>query len=408
MGTHSSADALDVNAIRGEFPILGRKVGGRPVIYLDSAATSLKPRAVIAAIVEFYERYTANIHRGVHLLSEEASERFDEARETVARFINAEFREVAFVRNTSEAINLVAANLPADASVLYGLDAHHSNQLPWRRFTRRHAVRIAANGGIDLEDLRRKLRDARPALLAVTHVSNAFGAVNPVQEIVAMAHEAGARVLVDASQSVPHQAVDVRTLDCDFLCFSGHKMCGPSGIGVLYGKHEALRLFAPLHLGGGIVESVHEDSYELRDVPWRLEAGTPHIEGAVGLAAACDFLESIGLEAIHRHESALVRRATALLQEIPGVRLYGPTDGSRSGAVTFTVEGLEAHGVSRMLSNRHNIYVRSGFHCAQPAHEILNAPPTVRASFYLYNEAREIEQLAQALGDFVAGVAADP
>jgi cysteine desulfurase/selenocysteine lyase len=396
---------LDVTEVRKHFPILQRQVSGRPIVYLDSAATSLKPRAVIDAIVEFYERYTANINRGVHVLGEEATDRFEEARETVASFINADVREIVFVRNTTEAINLVAHHLPRELAVLYGLDAHHSNILPWRQFDNCQQIRVLADGRIDLEDLQQKLRNQRPEVVAVTHVSNALGAVNPIDEIVRLSHEVGAKVLVDASQSVPHRPINVRELDCDYLCFSGHKMCGPTGIGVLYGRRDLLNRFSPLHYGGDMVEAVHVDDFQVREIPWRLEAGTPYIEGAIGLAAACDFLESIGLEAIHQHEEQLVRHALDRLPTISRLHLHGPTDvNQRSGSVSFTIDGVEAHGVGRMLSNRHNICVRSGYHCAQPAHETLGVPPTVRASFYLYNHHGEIDALADALDQITANL----
>lgn len=400
-----AATALDTTAIRRDFPLLERRVAGRGVVYLDSAATSLKPRAVIATITEFYERYTANVNRGVHLLSEEAGARFDEAREIVAGFIGADAREIVFVRNATEAVNLVAHSLPPDAPVLYTLGEHHSNFLPWQRRPNRDCIGLLADGGIDMDDLERKLTRLRPALLAVTHVSNAFGALSPIDAIVRAAHAEGTKVLVDASQSVPHRPVDVRSMDCDYLCFSGHKMCGPTGIGVLYGKRECLEALDPLHYGGDMISEVHEDDYVLRETPWRLEAGTPFIEGAIGLAAACEYLESVGLPAIHEHVTSLVAYGLERLAGVGRLTIYGPAKAEqRSGSITFTIDGLESHGVARMLSNRHNIFVRSGLHCAQPAHEALRIPPTVRASFYLYNNHSEVDQLTDALTGITANL----
>ncbi|HEX6987223.1 MAG TPA: cysteine desulfurase [Planctomycetaceae bacterium] len=390
---------LDVTAVRDDFPILRRPVGGRPVAYLDSAATSLKPQPVIDAVVGFYERYTANVHRGAHRFGREASERFDAARETIASFINAETREVVFVRNATEAINLVARSLPADAAVLTTLAEHHSNALPWRCRGPCHNVRIDPDGRIDTAHLGELLARFRPRLVAVSYVTNAFGVVNPVDDVVREAHAAGALVLVDGSQAVPHRPVDVKSLGCDFLCFSGHKMCGPSGIGVLYGKRERLEELSFFHYGGDMVAEVHESEFVARGVPWRLEAGTPFIEGAIGLAAACEYLDALGLDRIERHERELVRYALHRLADVPGVTVHGPTScRDRAGSVSFTVRGLEAHAVARILSDRDDIFVRSGYHCAQPLHEAFGLPPTVRASFYLYNDAEEIDRLAAALG----------
>ncbi len=391
--------ALPVEEIRGDFPLLGREVEGKRIVYLDSAATSLKPRAVIRAVTDFYEKHTANVNRGVHFLSLEASELFDEGRSAVARFLNASPREIVFTRNATEAINLVARGLAQEDRVLHTLLEHHSNFLPWRRREGAStAVRLLHDGKLDLADFVSKLAAFRPRLVAVAHVSNAFGVVHPLEEIVRLSHQAGARVLVDGCQSVPHRPIDVKALDLDYLCFSGHKMCGPGGVGVLYGKLSHLEELAPFVFGGDMVKEVHESSFALRDVPHRFEAGTPAMEAVIGLGAACRYLERFGLASIAAHEGSLTAYALERLSRVPGLTLRGPLEPeSRGSSVSFTLDGVEANGVARMLSHRFNICVRSGFHCAQPAHEALGSPPTVRASYYLYNTKAEIDLLADAL-----------
>ncbi len=390
---------LPVHELRRDFPLLEREVEGRPIVYLDSAATSLKPRAVIRAVTDFYERHTANVNRGVHFLSLEASELFDEGRGEVARFLNASPREIVFTRNATEGINLIARSLAPDERVLHTLLEHHSNFVPWRRREgASQAVTVLPDGRLDLADFERKLHAFRPGLVAVAHISNAFGVVHPIEQIVRLSHEAGARVLVDGCQSVPHRPIDVQALDCDFLCFSGHKMCGPGGVGVLYGKLSLLEALPPLTFGGDMVKEVHELDFALRDVPHRFEAGTPAIEAVIGLSAACRYLGRVPLEAIAAHERSLTAHALERLSRIRRLTLRGPLEPeSRGSSVSFTIEGVEANGVARMLSHRFNICVRSGFHCAQPAHEALGSPPTVRASYYLYNTEAEIDLLAEAL-----------
>lgn len=390
--------AFCVDSVRDDFPILQRVDGGKPIVYLDSAATSLKPQCVIDAIVDFYQHSTANVGRGVHRLAEEATDRFDASRETIASFINAEAREVAFVRNTTEAINVVARSLPPEAKVLCALTEHHSNLLPWMQYGTAVPVRVSTEGRIDLEHLAEQIASHRPKLCAISHISNAFGVVQPIHEIVELCRQNRVRVLVDASQSVPHQVMDVRQLGCDFLCFSGHKMCGPSGIGVLYAGWENMQSLVPQVFGGGMVEKVQSDQHTMAFPPRNLEAGTPAIECTIGLAAACDYLESVGLEPINSHMEHLLQHALLRLSEVPGLRIHGPaTTEVRSGAVTWSIKGVDSHTTARVLSDRYNICVRSGFHCAEPAHKELGVPPSVRASFYLYNTASEIDQLAEAL-----------
>lgn len=382
---------------RGEFPILERKIDGQRVTYLDSAATSLKPRAVIDAVIGFYSGYSANVHRAVHALSEEATEAFEGARETVARFVNADTREIAFVGNATDALNIVAHTLRGKGPVVHPLSEHHSNLLPWRA-GEVVTLDVLPGGELDLEKAIRRMREVKPALLTMSTVSNALGNKLPVAELTACAHEVGAYVMLDLSQSVGHEPVDVRALACDFACFSGHKMLGPSGVGVLFRREDLADAIQPILVGGAMVHEVHVDSHTYQAYPWGIEAGTPNIEGVIGLAAACDFLEGVDVGAIRVHCRQLADQARAGLEKLKSVTIYGGTGDARSDSiVTFTVEGLAAHGVARMLSNRFAIMVRSGYHCAQPFHEACGIPETVRASMHLYNTAEEIRALVEAV-----------
>jgi cysteine desulfurase/selenocysteine lyase len=377
-------------------------IDGKPLIYMDSAATSLKPRPVIEAIVRFYTESCANIHRGVHLLSAEASELYEEARRKVARFLNADEEEIVFVRNATEAINLVCHSLHRDGAVVATLADHHSVTLPWLERRELHYVGIGRDGLLNMSNLR-KVISCRPALVCFPHVSNALGAVTPVEEAIALAHEAGALVLVDGSQSVPHMPTDVRGLDCDFLVFSGHKMLGPSGIGVLFGRRNLLEEMQPFLRGGAMNKQVHKGSYVPEDLPGKFEAGTPNIEGAIGLGAAVDYLEEIGMENVEAHTRELTAVALYELSNIEKIRVHGPLDSKvRNGSVAFELPGLEAHGLAKILSNRYAIMVRSGYHCAQPLHEELGINQTVRASFYIYNTVDEIRSLTNALAEIAA------
>ncbi len=390
--------SLDVEAVRGEYPLLARRIAGRPVVYLDSAATALKPRAVIRAVVEFYETYTANIHRGIHQLGDEATERFEESRRTVAAFLGADAREIVFTRNCTDSLNLVAHGLQPARRALVCLGEHHSNLIPWQAGGAVELVGLLPDGRIDLTDLAERLDTRVPTVVSSATVSNALGAVQPVAEIVSAARRRDALVVLDASQSVAHQTTRVSELGADFLAFSAHKLGGPSGLGVLWGQATELARLKPHLLGGAMVDEVHASQFSLRPPPQRFEAGTPHIEGALGLAAACQFLEDLGLDAVHAHTQALTARAMERLAQVPGLRLLGPTNPAARGAsVTFQLANLEAHAVARLLSNRHLICVRSGFHCAQPAHEALGAAATVRASFAHYNTPAEVDLLADAL-----------
>lgn len=389
--------ATDTSALslhRPDFPLLEREIDGRPVIYLDSAATALRPKPVLEAITAFYSDYTANVHRAVHRLSEEATERFEEAREEIARFIGAEAREVAFVRHATEALNVVARSLPEGSAVALPDSEHHSNLLPWRRH---RVLRLAVdgNGRVDPERAAAALRGERPDLLSFSPVGNALGTRQPTADLIAAAREAGTAVMLDVSQVIGHEPLDVLDLDCDYLCFSGHKMMGPGGVGVLYARSGREVGLEPLLEGGSMVLNVHVEDHELQAFPWALEAGTPNIEGVLGLAAACRYLDGIGLEVIEHHGRELGRRLREELAGVERVRLHG---GDPEGTITsFTMDGLKAHGVARMLSNRHAIMVRSGYHCAQPLHEIHGLPETVRISLHLYNTREEIETCVEAI-----------
>lgn len=399
---------LDVERIREDFPILKRTVReGKPLIYLDSAATSQKPASVIAALAHFYRTSNANIHRGIYELSEEASLLYEEARGKIARFIGASRNEeIVFVRNTTEAINLVArtwgaANLQPGDVVVTTILEHHSNIIPWHQLATERGiivrfVDIDQDGRLQLDQLFHYLRHEPVKLVTVAHVSNALGTINPIADIVRLAHEAGALVLVDGAQSVPHLPVNVRALDVDFLAFSGHKMLGPFGIGVLYARYDLLSNMPPFLGGGGMIRTVTTEGFTPGDVPARFEAGTPSVADAVALAAAVDYLETIGLANIRAHEQQLVTYALHRLEEIPGIRLYGPVGEDRAGVISFTFGDVHPHDVAAIL-DAHGIAVRAGHHCTQPLMHRLGLIATTRASFYLYNYEPEVDELARAL-----------
>lgn len=389
---------MDSESIRQEFPILQRMIEGRPLVYLDSAATYLKPLAVIDAVCDCYRNTAGTVGRGVHVLAEDAAARFDDARETIANFINADADEIVFVRNATEAINLVASSLSHGTRVV-GLESeHHSNLLPWRRGLEFSPIPLSGDGQINLNSVGSWISEAKPELLAISTVGNAFGHVRPVDRLTKEAHQAGADVLLDANQSVAHRRIDVRELDCEYACFSGHKLGGPTGVGVLYAKRDRMESLQPRLFGGGMVESVSTNGHELAEVPMRLEAGTPSFEGVIGLAAACEFLDAIGFESIEQHERQLTMQLLEGLASIPRITVRGPLKGAERGAiVSFHVDGLEAHGAARMLSNRGNLCVRSGFHCAQVAHEAQGWRPTIRASFGVYNSSQEVEAFLDCL-----------
>uniref|UniRef100_A0A831TD04 Cysteine desulfurase n=1 Tax=Thermorudis peleae TaxID=1382356 RepID=A0A831TD04_9BACT len=405
---HTHTRQFDARALREEFPILQRLVrGGKPLIYLDSAATSQKPAAVIQALEDFYRTTNANIHRGVYELSEAATLAYDQARAKVARLINApDPRECIFVRNTTEAINLVAqswgrANLGPGDIVVLSLLEHHSNIVPWQLIARERGaelryIDIDESGRLLLEQLDEYLASGRVKLVSATHVSNALGTITPVAEIVERAHAAGAVVLVDGAQSVPHLPVDVQALGVDFYAFSGHKMLGPMGIGVLYGRRELLEAMPPFLGGGDMIRTVTLEESTWADLPAKFEAGTPSVADAVALGVAVDYLQRLSMPAIRQHEMELVRYALARLDEIPGVTLYGPVGEDRSGVVSFTLGDVHPHDIAGILDSE-GIAIRAGHHCAQPLMRRLGVVATARASVYLYNTEEDIDRLVDAL-----------
>lgn len=397
---------MNPHEIRKDFPILEQVVNGRPVVYLDNAATTQKPRQVIEVLSTYYETSNANVHRAIHTLGERATEQYEGAREQVARFINARrAREVIFTRNATEAINLVAyawglRRLGPGDEILTTPMEHHSNLVPWQQLCRATGARLRfielnPDGTLRMETLP-GLLTPRTRLVAVTHASNVLGTINPVAEIVQRARAAGALTLVDAAQSVPHMRVDVQALGCDFLAFSGHKMLGPTGIGVLWGRLEVLESMDPFLFGGDMIASVHRETAEWNDLPYKFEAGTPHIAGAIGLGAAIEYLETLGMEAVFAHEQRLVRYAMERLEKVGGITVYGPRGVERSGLVSFNVAGVHPHDVATVL-NDEGVAIRAGHHCAQPLMEWLGVPATNRASFYVYNTEEDVDRLAQAL-----------
>ncbi|MEW1953661.1 SufS family cysteine desulfurase [Terrabacter sp. NPDC080008] len=408
----------ELAAIRGDFPILARTVrDGRPLVYLDSGATSHKPVAVLDAERAFYEQHNAAVHRGAHQLAEEATDDFEAARATIASFIGAPAHEVVFTKNATEALNLVAyafsnaapTDEPKDERFVLGPGdeilvtemEHHANLVPWQELARRTGatlrwVPVGADGALDLTDLD-DLLTTRTKVFAFTHVSNVLGTVNPVSELARRAHEVGALVVVDACQSVPHLPVDVATLGADFLAFSGHKMYGPMGVGVLWGRAELLEVMPPFLTGGSMIELVTMERSTYAPAPQKFEAGVPNAAQAVGLAAAVRWIEAIGIERMHAHEAALVDLLQRGLAERPWVRVVGPPLGTgRGGAVAFVVEGVHAHDVGQVLDDA-GVAVRVGHHCAWPLHRALGAPATTRASFAVHNTVADVEALLAAL-----------
>jgi cysteine desulfurase/selenocysteine lyase len=398
---------FDVTTIRADFPILGRDIRpGVPLVYLDSTATSQKPVAVLAAMDAFYRHSNANIHRGVHTLAEEATALYEQARESVARFINAPSpRQVIYTRNTTESINLVAytwarANLKSGDLVILTEMEHHSNLVPWHILAAERGIRlefipVTDEGLLDLDEYK-KLLTQGPKLVSFTHMSNVLGTINPAEEIIRLAHAAGALTLLDGAQSVPHFKVDVQALDVDFLAFSAHKMVGPTGIGALYGKQALLEAMPPFMGGGDMIKEVKLRSFRPNQLPYKFEAGTPAIAEAVGFGAAADYLTAIGMDAIAAHEHEITEYALERLEEIPGVKLFGPQAKDKGGVAAFTLEGVHPHDVAQILDGD-GIAVRAGHHCAQPLHEKFGIQATSRASFYLYTTKGEVDQLVEGL-----------
>jgi cysteine desulfurase/selenocysteine lyase len=400
-----TAPALDGNRVRAEFPILSRLINGKPLIYLDSAASSQRPRAVLKALEQYETSIHANVHRGVHSLSQWATDAFERSRETVRRFLNARStREIVFVRGTTEAINLVAnsfgrANLKSGDEIVITYLEHHSNIVPWQLVcaatgARLRAAPVLPSGEVDIDAFREML-SARTRLVAVAHVSNALGTILPVHEIVRLSHAHGVPVLLDGAQAVAHTPVDVQDIDCDFYAFSGHKIYGPTGIGVLYARESLLSAMPPWHGGGEMILSVSIESSTYNELPWKFEAGTPNISGSIGLGAALDYVESLGREAVVAHEQELIAQTHEALLKLPGVRLVG-TAKHKAAVVSFTMDGVHPHDIGTILDSE-GIAIRTGHHCAMPIMEYFGLAATARASFGCYSNAADVERLIAGL-----------
>lgn len=403
--TRSGRTAAEV---RADFPILARQVHNKPLVYLDSTASSQKPQVVIEAMNTYYQTYNANVHRGVYTISEEATAAQERARVKVARFINARHsKQVIFTRNTTESINLVAyswgnANIHTGDLIVLTEMEHHSNLVPWQLLAQRTGARLefvpVTDDGLLRLDIYQQLLEQRPRLVAFTHMSNVLGTINPVQEMIAQAHAVEAIVLVDGAQSVPHLPVDVQALDADFYCFSAHKMLGPTGIGVLYGKRALLEAMPPFMGGGDMIRTVklHESTWN--DLPWKFEAGTPAIAEAIGLGAAVDYLSELGMDWVQVHEQEMTAYALEQLQQVPGLTIYGPREiGQRGGVISFTLGDVHPHDLASILDQEAGVAIRAGHHCAQPLMERYDVPATARASFYVYTTKEDIDALVQGL-----------
>ncbi len=393
--------------IRRDFPILSRSVHGKPLVYLDSTASSQKPTSVIESMSSYYQSYNANVHRGVYEISEEATAAMEKARVKIARFLNArQSKQVIFTRNTTESINLVAyswgnANISAGDLIVLTEMEHHSNLVPWQLLAQRTGARLefvpVSDDGLLRLDVYEQLLGQGPKLVAFTHMSNVLGTINPAQEMIAQAHAAGAIVLLDAAQSVPHLPVDVQELDVDFLCFSAHKMLGPTGIGVLYGKKALLEAMPPFMGGGDMIRTVHLRESTWNDLPWKFEAGTPAIAEAIGFGAAIDYLQVLDMQNVLQHERELTAYALERLRTIPELTLYGPEASKRGGVVSFTLGDIHPHDLASILDQEAGVAIRAGHHCAQPLMERYSLPATARASFYIYTVPEDIDMLVQGL-----------
>ena len=398
---------LDVQAIRSEFPVLGREINGKKLVFLDSAASSQKPIPVLEAMDKYYRTSHANVHRGIYRLSEEATDAYERARDRIARFINAPSRkELIFTRNATESINLVAhswarAKLSSGDEILLTEMEHHANLVPWQLVAQEkdltlRFIPITEDGRLDLTELDSLLTE-RTKLVAFTQASNVLGTLTPVRQIVDAAHAVGAIAVVDGAQGVPHLPVDVQALDCDFYAFSSHKMCGPTGIGVLWGRRELLQSMPPFMGGGEMIRRVELERSEWNELPYKFEAGTPAIAEAIGLGAAVDYLSALGMETVRAHEKELTAYALERLVEVPGLTAYGPTDLEvRGGVVAFALDGAHPHDIATILDSE-AVAVRAGHHCAMPLHKRLGLSATTRASFYIYNLPEEIDRLVEAL-----------
>lgn len=395
---------MNAKEIRQLFPILNQEVNGQPLVYLDSSATSQKPVQVIDVLSEYYKGYNSNVHRGVHTLGTKATDAYEGSREKVRKFINAaSVEEIIFTRGTTTSLNIVAwsyarANLQEGDEIVLTPMEHHSNIIPWQQAAKATGatlkyIPLQQDGTISLDDVRDSVTD-KTKIVAMTQVSNVLGSINPIKEVTKIAHEHGAVCVVDGAQSAPHMKVDVEELDCDFFAFSGHKMCGPTGIGVLYGKKEHLENMEPVEFGGEMIDFVELYDSTWKELPWKFEGGTPIIAGAIGLGAAIDFLEDIGLDEIAAYEHELADYALNRLESIEGFQVYGPRE--RAGIVTFNLEGVHPHDLATVV-DQEGIAIRAGHHCAQPLMKWLDVTATARASFYLYNTKEDIDSLANAL-----------
>ncbi|WEY87831.1 cysteine desulfurase SufS [Bacillus subtilis] len=395
---------MNITDIREQFPILHQQVNGHDLVYLDSAATSQKPRAVIETLDKYYNQYNSNVHRGVHTLGTRATDGYEGAREKVRKFINAKsMAEIIFTKGTTTSLNMVAlsyarANLEPGDEVVITYMEHHANIIPWQQAVKATGatlkyIPLQEDGTISLEDVRETVT-SNTKIVAVSHVSNVLGTVNPIKEMAKNAHDNGAVIVVDGAQSTPHMKIDVQDLDCDFFALSSHKMCGPTGVGVLYGKKALLENMEPAEFGGEMIDFVGLYESTWKELPWKFEAGTPIIAGAIGLGAAIDFLEEIGLDEISRHEHKLAAYALERFRQLDGVTVYGPEE--RAGLVTFNLDDVHPHDVATVL-DAEGIAVRAGHHCAQPLMKWLDVTATARASFYLYNTEEEIDKLVEAL-----------
>ncbi|MGM0836198.1 MAG: cysteine desulfurase [Bacillota bacterium] len=395
---------MNIQEIRQQFPILHQEVNGNPLVYLDSAATSQKPLAVIEALEKYYKGYNSNVHRGVHTLGTRATDGYEGARDKVKNFINASFREeIVFTRGTTTALNLVAssyarANLKEGDEIVITYMEHHSNIIPWQQAAKATGatlkyIPLTEDGSISLKDVEETVTE-NTKIVSVMQVSNVLGSINPIKEIAAIAHKNGAIMVVDGAQSTPHMKVDVQDLDCDFFALSGHKMGAPTGIGALYGKKHLLENMEPIEFGGEMIDFVGLQESTWKELPWKFEGGTPIIAGAIGLGAAIDFLEQVGMDNILAHEHKLAEYAMNKMSEIEGITIYGPK--KRAGLVTFNIEDVHPHDVATVL-DAEGIAVRAGHHCAQPLMKYLNVSSTARASFYLYNTEEEIDKLVASL-----------
>ena len=394
-----------LEGIKKDFPVLNQIVNDEPLVYLDNAATTQQPLKVLAAIKDYYENDNANVHRGVHTLAERATEKYEAAREKVRQFINAKStKEVLFTRGTTTSINWVAQFagqiLKAGDEIVISIMEHHSNIVPWQEVAKKTGAILKfvylKDGQLDMDDLRKKITN-QTKFVSIAHVSNVLGTINPVEEITKIAHEHGAYMVVDGAQSTPHMAIDLQKMDVDFFAFSGHKMMGPTGIGVLYGKEELLNQFEPVEFGGEMIDFVYESHSTWTELPWKFEAGTPNIAGAIALGAAIDYIQELGIDQIHQHEIELIDYLMPKLQEIEGLKIYGPKDNvKRGGLIAFNIEGLHPHDVATAL-DMEGVAVRAGHHCAQPLLNYLETPATARASFYLYNTKADCDKLVEAL-----------